>query len=70
MRDTLRDELRARIRGKAKPIGSLGRLEELAVQIGMVAGSLEPGPRVSEKFSFSPAITASRPRASPPTRRS
>ncbi len=33
----LGDELRARIRGKAKPIGSLGRLEDLAVQIGMIA---------------------------------
>jgi nicotinate-nucleotide--dimethylbenzimidazole phosphoribosyltransferase len=42
VRDALRDELRARIKGKAKPIGSLGRLEELAVQIGMVAGSLRP----------------------------
>jgi nicotinate-nucleotide--dimethylbenzimidazole phosphoribosyltransferase len=36
------DELRARIRGKAKPIGSLGRLEELALQIGLITGSLTP----------------------------
>src|SRR6185312_6352959 len=42
LRDALADELRARIRGKAKPIGSLGRLEDLAVQIGMVTRSLRP----------------------------
>jgi nicotinate-nucleotide--dimethylbenzimidazole phosphoribosyltransferase len=41
-RTTLENELRARIRGKAKPIGSLGRLEELALQIGLVRGSLTP----------------------------
>jgi nicotinate-nucleotide--dimethylbenzimidazole phosphoribosyltransferase len=38
----LTDELRSRIRGKAKPVGSLGRLEELALQIGLVTGSLAP----------------------------
>jgi nicotinate-nucleotide--dimethylbenzimidazole phosphoribosyltransferase len=38
----LEDELRARIRGKAKPVGSLGRIEELALQIGLVSGSLQP----------------------------
>jgi nicotinate-nucleotide--dimethylbenzimidazole phosphoribosyltransferase len=42
LRDALGDELRARIRGKAKPIGSLVRLEDLAVQIGMVTRSLNP----------------------------
>jgi nicotinate-nucleotide--dimethylbenzimidazole phosphoribosyltransferase len=41
-RAALADKLRARIRGKAKPIGSLGRLEDLAVQIGTVTGSLAP----------------------------
>jgi nicotinate-nucleotide--dimethylbenzimidazole phosphoribosyltransferase len=35
-------QLRAKIAGKAKPVGSLGRLEDLAVQIGLVTGSLEP----------------------------
>ena len=35
-------ELRAKIAGKAKPVGSLGRLEELAVQIGLVTQSLSP----------------------------
>ena len=34
--------LRARIRGKAKPVGSLGRIEDLALQIGMVSGTLRP----------------------------
>jgi nicotinate-nucleotide--dimethylbenzimidazole phosphoribosyltransferase len=38
----LRHKLEARVRGKAKPIGALGRLETLAVQIGMVTGSLSP----------------------------
>jgi nicotinate-nucleotide--dimethylbenzimidazole phosphoribosyltransferase len=38
----LEGQLRARIAGKAKPVGSLGRLEDLAVQIGLLAGSLTP----------------------------
>jgi nicotinate-nucleotide--dimethylbenzimidazole phosphoribosyltransferase len=42
LRDQLGEELRARLRGKAKPVGSLGRLEDLAVQIGMIRGSLQP----------------------------
>jgi nicotinate-nucleotide--dimethylbenzimidazole phosphoribosyltransferase len=42
LRNALRDKLRARLRGKAKPIGSLGRLENLAEQIGMIRGSLDP----------------------------
>lgn len=41
-RGLLSEKLRARIRGKAKPIGSLGRLEELAVQIGLISGSTNP----------------------------
>jgi nicotinate-nucleotide--dimethylbenzimidazole phosphoribosyltransferase len=41
-RAALENELRSRIRGKAKPIGSLGRLEDLALQIGLVTGSLAP----------------------------
>lgn len=35
--------LRARIDGKAKPPGSLGRLEDLAVLIGLIQGSETPG---------------------------
>jgi nicotinate-nucleotide--dimethylbenzimidazole phosphoribosyltransferase len=34
--------LRARLDGKAKPQGSLGRLERLAVQIGLIQGRLDP----------------------------
>lgn len=41
-RIALREQLEARLAGKAKPPGSLGRLEDLAVQIGIAAGSLEP----------------------------
>ena len=41
-RAILNAQLRAKIAGKAKPAGSLGRLEDLAVQIGMVTGSLSP----------------------------
>ena len=38
----LESELRVLIAGKAKPPGSLGRLEELAVQIGLACGSTAP----------------------------
>lgn len=41
-RIALKRQLADRIRGKAKPPGALGRLEELALQIGMVRGSLAP----------------------------
>lgn len=41
-RSALEAELRARIRGKAKPVGSLGRIEDLSLQVGMVSGSLRP----------------------------
>jgi len=34
--------LRARIDGKAKPPGSLGRIEELALQLGLIAHPAEP----------------------------
>lgn len=34
--------LRARIDGKAKPLGALGRIEDLAVQLGLIAGAREP----------------------------
>ena len=35
-------EMRARIDGKAKPPGSLGRIEELAIQLGMIAYPADP----------------------------
>lgn len=38
----LEQDLRAKIAGKAKPEGSLGRLEDLAVQIGLATQSLSP----------------------------
>jgi len=40
--DTLRPRLRALLDGKAKPLGSLGRIEELAIQIGLIQGRLDP----------------------------
>lgn len=40
--DRLAPELRARIDGKAKPLGALGRLEDLALRLGLIQGSLAP----------------------------
>ncbi|WP_045835268.1 nicotinate-nucleotide--dimethylbenzimidazole phosphoribosyltransferase [Hyphomicrobium sp. 99] len=51
-RTLLADELRARLRGKAKPVGSLGRLEDLAVQIGLIAGSTHPDLGVAKILVF------------------
>ena len=39
---TLEPALRARVDGKAKPPGSLGRIEDLAVQLGLMRNSLAP----------------------------
>lgn len=39
---TLEAELRAALDGKAKPVGSLGRLETLAVQLGLLQGTVRP----------------------------
>jgi nicotinate-nucleotide--dimethylbenzimidazole phosphoribosyltransferase len=38
----LADRLRRRIDDKTKPLGALGRIEELALRLGLVQGSLEP----------------------------
>jgi nicotinate-nucleotide--dimethylbenzimidazole phosphoribosyltransferase len=38
----LEPQLRAAIDAKAKPLGALGRIEDLAVHIGLVTGSLKP----------------------------
>ena len=35
-------ELRARIDGKAKPLGALGRVEDLAVRLGLIAEGAPP----------------------------
>ena len=39
---TLRDDLQAALDGKAKPPGSLGRIEALAVQLGLLQDTLRP----------------------------
>jgi nicotinate-nucleotide--dimethylbenzimidazole phosphoribosyltransferase len=38
----LEPRLRAAVDAKAKPLGALGRIEELAIHIGLVTGSLKP----------------------------
>ncbi|MBA2126869.1 nicotinate-nucleotide--dimethylbenzimidazole phosphoribosyltransferase [Hyphomicrobium methylovorum] len=46
------DTLTAAIRGKAKPVGSLGRLEELALQIGLVTRKPKPVLGAAEVLVF------------------
>ncbi len=50
--------LRARIDGKAKPLGALGRIEDLAVQLGMIWQPSEPARRQRACCWYSPATTA------------
>jgi nicotinate-nucleotide--dimethylbenzimidazole phosphoribosyltransferase len=38
----LADALRAKVDGKAKPPGSLGRIEDLAIRLGLIGGTLNP----------------------------
>lgn len=40
--DALRPALRAAIDDKTKPLGALGRLEDLAMQIGLICGTTQP----------------------------
>ena len=40
--EALRAALRAKVDGKAKPPGALGRIEDLAVRLGLIQGTTEP----------------------------
>jgi nicotinate-nucleotide--dimethylbenzimidazole phosphoribosyltransferase len=39
---SLRDQLQYQINNKTKPLGALGRLEEIALQLGFIQGTLHP----------------------------
>jgi nicotinate-nucleotide--dimethylbenzimidazole phosphoribosyltransferase len=49
---SLEPQFRARIDGKAKPLGSLGRLEDLAVQLGLIWHPLVPRTGRAAVFVF------------------
>lgn len=51
-REALRQQLMARIRGKAKPVGALGRIETLALQIGLASGTLVPDLKAAKVVVF------------------
>jgi nicotinate-nucleotide--dimethylbenzimidazole phosphoribosyltransferase len=50
--ESLAPQFRARIDGKAKPLGSLGRLEDLAVQLGLIWYPLAPRAGRATVFVF------------------
>src|ERR1700761_2413111 len=49
---SLEPKFRARIDGKAKPLGSLGRLEDLAVQLGLIWSPQAPRAEHATVFVF------------------
>src|ERR1700720_913161 len=49
---SLEPQFHAQIDGKAKPLGSLGRLEDLAVQLGLIWHPLPPQTRRASVFVF------------------
>lgn len=48
----LESRLRALIDGKAKPVGSLGRIEDLAVQLAKIQRTTSPAPQWSTHTIF------------------
>jgi nicotinate-nucleotide--dimethylbenzimidazole phosphoribosyltransferase len=56
----LKQALLAKIAGKAKPLGAMGRLEKLAIQIGQLRGTLAPklGPAELVIFAGDHGLTA------------
>ena len=42
MNEELASQLKSKLDGKTKPPGSLGDLEQLALKVGMIQGTLEP----------------------------
>ena len=50
--DAFEAELRARIDGKTKPVGALGRIEDLAAHVARATGSLEPAMRSCQLTIF------------------
>ena len=58
--EAARAEARARVDGLAKPLGALGRLEDLAVWLAGVQGTAPPRPpHGRSRWWCSPATTAS-----------
>jgi len=65
---SLEPDLRKLIDEKAKPVGSLGQLEDLAVKIGLVKGALKPqlGKALSVIFAGDHGLTEEGVSSHPP----